>query len=367
MFNSIFLNGDFIFRAFLRENIFMRKNNIKNLTLKDLEQWLNSNEIKPYRATQIFKWLYKYHAHSFDVMTDISLILRQKLAENFCIRSPAIEKVQLSDDGSKKYVFCLHDGNFIESVLIPEKNHYTLCVSSQVGCAQGCKFCLTARLGLIRNLGHDEIVFQLQYVLRDIHQKSKVPLTNIVFMGMGEPFANYDNVKTAIDILISSKYGFQFSTKKITISTCGIVPQMIKFSQEIPVLLAVSLNATDNATRSMLMPVNRKYSIEKLLDVCRNYPLRSGRMLTIEYVLIKNINDGIKNANKLCQLLRGIRSKINLIPYNSHSQSNFERPDTASIDEFQKTLIKNNYTVIIRQSKGSDISAACGQLMYDMR
>jgi 23S rRNA (adenine2503-C2)-methyltransferase len=300
-------------------------------------------------------------------MTDIALGLRQKLTENFCIESPTIEKVQKSVDGSRKYAFYLHDGHYVESVLIPERNHYTLCISSQVGCAQGCKFCLTARQGLIRNLGHDEIVSQVQLVLGDIQQEKNMPLTNIVFMGMGEPLANYNNVKTAIDILINSKYGFQFSMRKITLSTCGIVPNMIRFSQEIPVLLAISLNATDNETRSMLMPVNRKYPIEKLIEACQNYPLRSGRMLTIEYVLLKNINDDIKNANRLCQLLRGTRSKINLIPYNAHEMCEFECPDESSIEEFQKILIKNNYTVMIRKSKGSDISAACGQLLYKMR
>jgi len=344
----------------------MNPPNIKALTLKALEQWLMENNIKPYRATQIFKWLYKFNVQHFDNMTDISLALRQKLTENFCIISPTIAKIQTSVDGSKKYAFCLHDGHYVESVLIPERNHYTLCISSQVGCAQGCRFCLTSRMGLIRNLRHDEIVSQVQLVTSDIHQNSILPLTNIVFMGMGEPLANYDNVKAAIDILISSKYGLQFSTRKITLSTCGIVPEIIKFSQEIPVLMAISLNATDNATRDMLMPVNRKYPIEKLLDACRNYPLRSGRMLTIEYVLIKNINDSVTNANRLCQLLRKTRSKINLIPYNKHDHSNFERPETSTIAEFQKTLIKNNYTVIIRQSKGSDISAACGQLLYEM-
>jgi len=345
----------------------MSQPNIKCLTLQELELWLIENETKPYRATQIYKWLYKFHAHSFDVMTDISLALRQKLADNFFIGSPTIINVQSSIDGSKKFLYCLNDGHYVESVLIPERNHYTLCISSQVGCAQGCLFCLTAKQGFIRNLGHDEIVSQVQLVLSEIPQNPSMPLTNIVFMGMGEPLANYDNVKTAIDILISSKYGYQFSTRKITLSTCGIVPKMITFSQEIPVLLAVSLNATDNNTRNMLMPVNRTYPIEELLSVCRNYPLRSGRMITIEYVLIKNINDDIKNANRLCQLLRGIRSKINLIPFNAHSKSDFERPDDSTIEEFQKTLIKNNYTVIIRQSKGSDISAACGQLLFEMQ
>jgi len=347
------------------ESYFMNRPNIRALSLNALEQWLIEREIKPYRATQIYKWLYKFDAQNFDMMTDLSIALRHKLSENFCILSPTIAKVQASVDDSKKYAFCLHDGNFVESVLIPEKNHYTLCISSQAGCAQGCRFCLTSKQGLIRNLGHDEIVAQVQLVLSDLHQKQSMPLTNIVFMGMGEPLANYDNVKAAIDILISSKYGKQFSTRKITVSTCGIVPKMLKFSQELPVLLAISLNATDNQTRSMLMPINRKYPIETLLNVCRNYPLRSGRMLTIEYVLIKNINDDINNAHRLCQLLRGTRSKINLIPYNPHNQSDFERPDVSTVAVFQKILIKNNYTVIIRQSKGADISAACGQLLYE--
>jgi len=344
----------------------MDRTNIKTYSITAFEEWLVENDIKPYRATQIFKWLYKFHADSFQVMTDISLALRKKLSDQFSIVMPSIAQILASTDGSRKIVFRLHDGYHIESVLIPERNHYTLCISSQVGCAQGCKFCLTAKMGLIRNLSHDEIVSQVQLVLRDIQPDLSMPMTNIVFMGMGEPLANYDHVKRAIEILIDSKYGYQFSTRKITLSTCGIIPNMIRFSQDLPVQIAISLNATENDTRSMLMPVNRKYPIEHLLDTCQNYSLRPSRMLTMEYVLIKNINDGISHANMLCQLLRGLRVKINLIPYNPHLGSDFERPDQSVIDAFQKTLIKNNFTVIIRQSKGSDISAACGQLSSEM-
>ncbi|MBF0449198.1 MAG: 23S rRNA (adenine(2503)-C(2))-methyltransferase RlmN [Candidatus Magnetomorum sp.] len=339
--------------------------NIKSLSLNAFEQWLVNNSVKPYRATQIFKWIYKHQTDDFQAMTDISLSLRHKLAEHFIISSIIPAHVQTSTDGSKKYAFRLYDDHYVESVMIPERNHYTLCISSQVGCAQGCAFCLTAKQGFSRNLTHDEIVAQVQMVMRDL-EGNNLPLKNIVLMGMGEPLANYQNVVKAIDILINSTYGFQFSTRKVTLSTCGIVPNMVKFSQDSPVQLAVSLNATDNQTRDMLMPINRTYPIEQLLSTCRNYPLRPGRRITIEYVLIKHINDGIKHAKKLCELLRGVYSKINLIPYNPHLKSKFERPDDSSIETFQNILIKNNYTAIIRQSKGSDISAACGQLSSEM-
>ncbi|KPA15943.1 ribosomal RNA large subunit methyltransferase N [Candidatus Magnetomorum sp. HK-1] len=344
----------------------MNKVYIKTFTLELLAEWLEKNNIKPYRATQIFKWIYKQQTDDFQFMTDISLPLRQKLSENFTIPCLSIAHIQASKDGSKKYAFRLVDNHYIESVLIPEKNHYTLCISSQVGCAQGCEFCLTAQQGFIRNLTHGEIVSQVQAVMRDMENDDNIPLSNIVFMGMGEPLANYQNVIQAIDILINSSYGFQFSTRKITLSTCGIVPNMINFSQRSSVQLAVSLNAADDSTRNLLMPINRKYPIEQLIEACRNYPLKSGRRITMEYVLIKDINDGIHHAKRLCELLRGFRTKINLIPYNSHHKSKFERPDKSSVEAFQNVLIKNNYTAIIRQSKGSDISAACGQLSSEM-
>jgi 23S rRNA (adenine2503-C2)-methyltransferase len=343
----------------------MNRINIKSLSLNAFEKWLVAHNIKPYRATQIFKWIYQNQTDDFQSMTDISLSLRQQLDEKFTISCIETACIEHSSDGSKKYAFRLNDNHYVESVLIPERNHHTLCISSQVGCAQGCSFCLTARQGFKRNLTIGEIVSQVQMVMKDLND-TDLPLKNIVFMGMGEPLANYLNVIEAIDILINSKYGFQFSTRKVTLSTCGMVPNMVKFSQYSPVQLAVSLNATDNHTRNVLMPINRKYPIEQLLEVCRNYPLRSGRRITIEYVLIKHVNDDIKQAKKLCDLLRGIHTKINLIPYNPHHKSKFERPDHSRVESFQNFLIKNNYTAIIRQSKGSDISAACGQLSSKM-
>ena len=354
-----------ILNAFFEGILTMKQINIKSLTLSDFEQWLVENDIKPYRATQVFKWMYKNQTDDFQSMTDISFSLRQLLNEKFTIPCIKTALIQRSSDGSKKYAFCLNDNHHIESVLIPERNHHTLCISSQVGCSQGCAFCLTAKQGFTRNLSPGEIVSQIQMVLRDLDDNS-LPLKNIVFMGMGEPLANYQNVVNAIDILLNSKYGFQFSSRKVTLSTCGIVPNMIKFSQYSPVQLAISLNATDNKTRDMLMPINRKYPIEQLLDTCRNYPLRPGRRITIEYVLIKDVNDDINHAKKLCSLLRGIHTKINLIPYNPHLKSEFERPENFRVEAFQKILIKNNYTAIIRQSKGLDISAACGQLSSEM-
>jgi len=345
----------------------MDKIHIKSLTIELLTEWLIQNDIKPYRAKQIFKWIYKNQTDDFQYMTDISMPLRQKLSENFTIPYIKIAQVQTSTDGSKKYAFKLIDNNYIESVLIPEKNHFTLCISSQVGCAQGCKFCLTAKQGFIRNLTHGEIVSQVQAVMKDIKTNdTKLPLSNIVFMGMGEPLSNYDNVIRAIDIFIDSSYGFQFSMRKITLSTCGIVPKMIEFGKHSSIQLAVSLNAADDNTRDLLMPINKKYSLKQLIEVCRNYPLKSGRRITMEYILIKDINDSTQHAKRLCELLRGFRSKINLIPFNSHPKSKFERPCKSNIEAFQNVLIKNNYTAIIRQSKGSDISAACGQLSSEM-
>ena len=332
---------------------------IKDLSKEQLGAWLEANGIKPYRAGQIFKWVFSHQMDQFNSMTDLGQELREKLAAHFVISRLKVERIETSRDGSRKYLFRLADGNHVETVLIPEKNHFTLCISSQVGCAMGCRFCLTARDGFVRNLTAGEIVSQVREIKKNIGTQ---PLSNIVLMGMGEPLANYSNVVQAIRILTDRDFGLEFSTRRVTLSTAGLIPELQQLGKDVTVNLAVSLNATDNETRSQLMPINRKYPLENLLEACRQYPLAPRKRITFEYILIRGINDSQEDALRLTKLLRLIKAKINLIPFNEHPGSLFQRPDEKTILKFQDILIQHHYTAMVRNSKGQDISAACGQL-----
>ena len=322
--------------------------------------WLKGRSIEPYRAEQILRWIYHRQADHFDQMTNLNKDLRNLLALHFSINRLETVRVEASKDGSKKYLFRLQDGLFIESVLMPERDHYTLCISSQVGCAQGCRFCMTGKGGLARNLDRGEIVSQVRDICNDITDSLRP--TNIVLMGMGEPLANYNHVVSAVETVTDSKTGLGFSNRRVTLSTAGLVPKLKRLGNETKINLAISLNAADNPTRNRLMPINRRYPIEKLLDACHSYPLQSGRRITFEYVLLKGVNDRPEDAKRLARLLRTQRAKINLIPFNDHKGSEFFRPDETAIFQFQEILLQKNYTVMIRASKGQDISAACGQL-----
>jgi len=336
------------------------KSDIKELSKAQLVAWLKNQGLEPYRAAQILNWIYLRQADTFEEMTDLGKQLRNQLSGRFTINRLEQANIETSHDGSQKYLFKLQDGKHVESVLIPEKDHYTLCISSQVGCAQGCRFCLTAKGGFVRNLSKGEIIAQV----RDIasHLESSRRLTNLVLMGMGEPLANYQNVVEAVNTLTDSDTGLGFSSRRVTISTAGLVPKLADLGRESTANLAISLNAADNSTRDRLMPINRKYPIEKLLDACVRFPLRPRRRITFEYVLIKGINDSTQDAQRLTALLRPLRAKINLIPFNTYEGCEFERPAEAVIDNFKEILTRNHYTAIIRCSKGQDISAACGQL-----
>jgi len=334
--------------------------NILELSKERLASWLDDQGIASYRANQILKWIYLRQADRFDLMTDIAKDIRSLLEEHFTIERLQIENIETSIDGSRKYLFKLADAKYIESVLIPERDHYTLCISSQVGCAQNCRFCLTASGGFQRNLSKAEILSQVRDIKNDL--KDSTLLSNLVFMGMGEPLANYKNLVAAIELITDNSLGLGFAARRVTVSTAGLVSRLADLGRDTRVNLAVSLNAADNATRSRLMPINRKFPIEKLLKACEHFPLRGGRRITIEYVLLKDVNDSVKDAERLARLLRPIKSKINLIPFNAHEGCRYQRPGEDTILRFQKVLIDHNYTVMIRQSKGQDISAACGQL-----
>lgn len=337
-----------------------KKTDILELSREQLIAWLAERKIEKYRADQILKWVYLRQADSFERMTDISKDIRILLSQQFDIGRLAVERTESSRDGSRKYLFKLKDGKFIESVLIPERDHFTLCVSSQVGCAQDCLFCLTATGGLERNLSRGEIIAQVRDIKNELDDPMR--LTNIVFMGMGEPLANYKNLVSAIGVITDTDRGLRLAGRRVTVSTAGLVPRLLDLGRDTRVNLAVSLNATDNDTRTRLMPINRKYPLENLLEACRQYSPASGRRITFEYILIKGMNDSAKDARRLAKLLQPIRCKINLIPYNPHEGCDFDRPSEEDIQAFYRILFDKNYTVIIRRSKGEDISAACGQL-----
>ena len=335
------------------------KVDLKGLDARETEAWAVEEGLEPYRGRQVRHWLFQKLVLSPDEMTNIPKPLRALLAEKAGLAHLKMVKKQVSQDGTQKYLFQLLDGHFIESVLIPERDHSTLCISSQAGCAMGCFFCLTGQHGLKRDLSPAEIVDQAVQVKRSMEGPDR--LTNIVLMGMGEPLANYDNVVKAAGNLIAED-GMNFSTRKITLSTCGLVPEIKKLGQDITVNLAISLNGADDKTRNFLMPINRKYPLKTLIAACREFPLPNRRMITFEYILIAGVNDRDKDARNLADLLFGLRAKINLIPLNPLPGLNMVPPSLDDIYRFQEILIKRQFTAIIRKSKGQDIAAACGQL-----
>lgn len=316
--------------------------------------------MKPFRGKQIFKWLHKNGEISFDRMTDLSKGDREILHQRARISLPVLADKLCASDGTEKYLYHLTDGQIIEGVLIPDEKRLTLCVSTQVGCAMGCTFCLTGQGGLVRNLTASEIVGQVLPAGKMLQEHR--PLTHIVLMGMGEPLANYENTIQAVRILLDPM-GTDFSRRKITLSTCGLIPGIQRLAKEnIGINLAVSLNASESSSRDRIMPINRTYPLEKLLNVLQDYPLSLRSRITFEYVLIQGINDSPEDAGRLTRILRGIRCKINLIPYNPIQGMSFAPPPRIHVQSFQDILLKNRYTVMIRESRGQEISAACGQL-----
>lgn len=338
-----------------------KKIDLKNLTLDEIVNFVKSLGEQSFRGQQIFSWLYRPGIGSFSQMSNIALAFRAKLEEITLISQLALQAREESKDGSIKYAFVLDDGAIIESVLIPDQDRHTLCVSSQVGCAMGCRFCLTGTMGFKRNLTAAEMVNQIHFVMEELNRQGKGRLNNLVFMGMGEPLANLDNLVTALNILLDPR-GLNFSDRKVTVSTCGLVPKMAEFGRLTSVNLAISLHAADDETRNQLMPVNATYPLDALLEACRRYPVPKRRRIMMEYVMIKDCNDSEAAARKLIKILHGIPCKINLLPFNECAALPFQCPSRATIEAFQEILLKADYTVMIRESRGADISAACGQL-----
>jgi len=400
----------------------MQKVNLKGLSLQEIEGLVESLGEKTYRARQIYEWVFQKDVSGIGEMTNLSIGLRNKLSELAYIPRLSIADKRISSDGTSKYLFVLpplhpplepvlseaegkggsggvsENGNSIESVLIPDEDRLTLCISTQVGCKLNCTFCLTGKGGFIRNLSHYEIIEQILSVQREIRPPLSPLLakegngvvgdiTNVVLMGMGEPLDNYDAVIKSINTMISP-HGLKIPAKRITLSTSGLIPEIKKLAKEnLKINLAISLNASDNETRDKIMPVNKKYPIEELLKALKEYPLPPNRRITFEYVMIKGLNDSIEDAKRLSNILKNIKCKINLIPLNPpfttspsppseggekgevkggkggiFEGSDFEAPDYKNVEEFQNLLISRHYTVIIRKSRGADIYAACGQL-----
>jgi len=334
--------------------------NLKDLTRSELVAMLAGMGKERFRADQIIAWLYRHRVDNIAEMTNLSRSFRQQLADVATVQSLTCRATETAADGTRKFLFRLFDGSCIETVLIPEPKRLTLCLSTQVGCRQGCRFCVTGRQGFHRNLKVGEIVDQVVQVQKRVDREQR-RISNIVFMGMGEPLDNFDGLVKAIEIL---KYddGLQFSARRITVSTCGLVPGMEKLGTQADVCLAISLNATEDETRSRLMPVNRRYNLEALLAACRRFPLKRRSRITFEYILLKDINDRLADAARLVKLMKPLKSKINLIPFNEHPDLPFQRPTDGQISAFQANLLDSGMTSIIRKSKGADIAAACGQL-----
>lgn len=329
------------------------------MLIEEIEALIASLGKEKYRARQIMKWLYTGGATSFAEMTTLARDFRTRMEDLTRIAEPAIDRIQTSQDGTKKVLFRIKGDLFIESVLIPGRNHWTACISTQAGCAMGCSFCLTGRQGLRRNLLPSEITGQMTMLRR--HTPEGPEIKNIVLMGMGEPLANYENTLKAIRIL-TSDHGLGFSSRKVTVSTCGIAPSIVQLGKDVCVNLAISLNAPDDRRRDELMPVNRKYPLSVLLKACRDYPMPGRRMLTFEYILMAGVNDSPADADKLARLLRGLHCKLNLIAFNEFPGSPYRTPTPEAVSAFQQILLDHHYTAILRASHGRDILAACGQL-----
>ena len=332
--------------------------NIKDYNLEELKQELISLGEKPFRAEQIFKWLYIEKVHSFDEMTNLSLELREKLKQNYDICNFSIVKKLESKDGTKKYLFGLSDGNAIESVLMQYHFGKTVCVSSQIGCKMGCKFCASTGIAFVRSLTSGEIVEQIIAIEQDIGEN----ISNVVFMGIGEPFDNYDNVMNAIKILNNQK-GLNIGARHISVSTSGLVPKIYQFADEnVQCTLSISLHSANNETRSSMMPVNNAYNIQELIKACKYYISKTNKRISFEYALAKDNNDNQKAADELIALLHGMLCHVNLIPINKIENGKYIKSSNENIIKFRDYLNSKGITATIRRELGSDIEAACGQL-----
>lgn len=332
--------------------------NIYDLTLDDLKKYFISIGLKPFRAIQVYEWLYRFHVRSFDLMTNIKKEVIEHLKQDFEIKLYEVVDHQKSADGTEKFLFRLQDGNLIESVLMRHNYGTSICVTSEVGCNMGCAFCASGMKKKLRNLSAGEMVLQLESVYEVIKEK----ISHIVVMGIGEPFDNYQNVINFLHI-VNEPHGLEIGSRHISVSTCCLVPMIYEYAKEdLQSNLAISLHAPNNEIRDQIMPINKAYRIEELVKAISDYIIATNRRVTIEYILIDGLNDSIKCANELADLLHGLNVYINLIPYNEVKEKPFKRSKKEQMRKFYDTLKKRSMNVTLRLEQGADIDAACGQL-----
>jgi len=348
------------------KNISEEKVNLLDLDKDGMIRFFTDMGEKAFRAQQLLRWIHKMGVTDFDLMTDVSVALREKLKKVAMVQAPKLLSEQISNDGTRKWLFSAGSNSAIETIFIPETNRGTLCVSSQVGCILNCKFCHTGQQGFQRNLQASEIIGQLWYVVRELKklypEKIRSPITNVVFMGMGEPLLNYDNVLVAIN-LMQEDLAYCLSKKRITVSTSGVVPFMDKLIADTNVSLALSLHAPTDEIRTKIMPINKKYSLDILMKTCKDYVAKNKkRKVTMEYIMLDGINDQKEHAYQLVKLLKNVPSKINLIPFNPFSGSKYNSSSRETVTKFQDILIAHGFIATIRKTRGEDIDAACGQL-----
>ena len=340
------------------------KTNLLNFDLAALTQHFAEMGEKPFRAKQVMRWMHQSGASSFDDMTDLAKSLRAKLNEQACIGVPDLMVSQQSLDGTRKWLLDVGTGNGVETVFIPEAERGTLCISSQVGCALECTFCSTGRQGFNRNLSTSEIIGQLWWANKamGVTPKNERVISNVVMMGMGEPLANFDNVVAALSIMLDD-HGYGLSRRRVTVSTSGMVPQMDRLKEVMPVALAVSLHASNDAVRDEIVPLNKKYPLKSLMAACQRYLVKAPRdFITFEYVMLDGINDKAQHARELIELVRDVPCKFNLIPFNPFPNSGYERSSNENIRVFRDILQQAGFVVTVRKTRGDDIDAACGQL-----
>ncbi len=341
------------------------KINLLDFDKAAMTEFVSSLGEKPYRAQQIIKWIHQYGHCSFEQMSNLSNSFRQKLNELAIVTLPELISSQQSADGTHKWLLKLHCGNCIETVFIPEENRGTLCVSSQVGCGLNCSFCSTAKQGFNRNLTAGEIIAQCWFAVRALSQQNGIHdrrITNVVMMGMGEPLLNFDNVVCAMNIMMDD-FAYGLSKRRVTLSTSGVIPEMLRLKKVSPVALAVSLHAPNDELRNQLVPLNKKYPLKKLMTVCRDYfDGEHKRYVTMEYVMLRNVNDQPEHARQLVKLLANVPCKVNLIPFNPFPMAQYERSTIETINQFRDILINHGINTITRKTRGDDIDAACGQL-----
>ena len=341
------------------------KVNLLNFNEAQMREFFHTLGEQPYRARQVLQWIHHFGQTDFALMSNLSKVLRSKLTAMSEIRVPEIVSTQASQDGTHKWLLKLACGNCIETVFIPEKSRGTLCVSSQVGCGLNCTFCSTAKQGFNRNLSTAEIIGQVWVAVRTLSQlkgEHDKRITNVVMMGMGEPLLNFDAVVAAMDIMLDD-FAYGLAKRRVTLSTSGVIPEMIRLQERSPVALAVSLHAPTDALRDVLVPINKKYPLAQLMAVCRDYfKNEPRRVVTFEYVMLKGVNDQPEHAKELCKLLKDVPAKVNLIPFNPFPMTEYECSDKATITTFRDYLINKGINTITRKTRGDDIDAACGQL-----